>query len=149
MPKFIDITETWFEPWLEMALALWPDEKSDGLRIVLNDLISSPNHKNIIAMSDNEQPIGFANFSIKNDYIEGSETNRVGFVEGVYIKPEFRGQGIGKQLLQLGERWASSRGCTEMGSDAYITNMESRLFHKKSGFSVAGEIVCFIKKIGK
>ncbi len=148
MFQFINITETWFEPWLEMGLALWPKEKNDELSLVLKGLMTSSNHKNIIAISDVSQPIAFANFSIKNDFIEGSETNRVGFVEGIYVTPEYRGQGIGKQLLKLGEVWASAQGCTEMGSDAYITNTESRLFHKKSGFREAGEIVCFIKKIG-
>lgn len=132
-----------------MALALWPEEKPDDLQIVLNDIMHSASHKNIIAIADNEHPIAFANFSIRNDYIEGSETNKVGFVEGIYVKPEYRSKGIGRQLLKLGEAWALSQGCTEMGSDAYITNTESRLFHKKSGFREAGEIVCFIKKIGE
>ena len=64
MPQYFDITETWFEPWLEMALALWPDEKPDELRVVLNDLMLSSQHKNIICISDNDRPIAFANFSI-------------------------------------------------------------------------------------
>ncbi len=147
MLSYIPASHTNFADWLEMALALWPEEKPDELQDVLSDLMLSPNHKNFICIADNDQPIAFANFSIKNDYIEGSETNRVGFVEGIYVKPEYRGQGIGRQLLKLGETWASAQGCTEMGSDAYITNTESRLFHKKSGFREAGEIVCFIKKI--
>ena len=148
MLQFIDITESSFESWFEMGQSLWPDDDHLELRRILKGLMQFPQYKNIIAISDADEPIAFAIFSIRNNYIEGSRSDRVGFVEAIYVKSEHRRQGVAKNLVDLGEAWVLSQGCTEMGSDAYITNIESRIFHQKSGFRETGELVCFIKNIG-
>jgi len=142
-----EITPNDFTDWLEMAIDLWPEEQPEDMPEILLGLQKDPKNKNFICRSDTDEAIGFINLSIRTDYVEGSDSSPVGYVEGVYVKPAYRGSGIGKALIKHGETWAKSQGCQEMGSDAYVDNMQSREFHKKAGFAEAGIIVAFIKKI--
>ncbi len=95
----------------------------------------------------NNEYIGFINLSIRTDYVEGSNSSPVGFVEGIYVKPEYRNKGIAKKLIIKGEEWAKSKGCTQIGSDIEMDNDISYKFHQKVGFNEANRIICFIKDI--
>src|SRR5690606_8697652 len=91
--------------------------------------------------------IGFAHISIRNDYVEGSSTSPVGYVEAIYVDEGYRFRGISKRLVEAGEQWAKSKGCKELASDTELSNLDSQEFHKKIGFREAGRIVSFIKYI--
>ncbi len=79
--------------------------------------------------------------------MEGSSSSPVGYVEGIYVKPEYRKQGIARALLGLGEEWSRAHGCNEFASDTEIENVESQAFHLRAGFEEAQTIVHFIKKL--
>jgi aminoglycoside 6'-N-acetyltransferase I len=51
---------------------------------------------------------GFAEFSVR-DYVDGAQTKPVGYLEGWYVDPDWRGLGIGKALVDAGETWMRSR----------------------------------------
>jgi GNAT superfamily N-acetyltransferase len=41
----------------------------------------------------------------------------VGYVEGLYIEPEFRGRGITRRLLRFAQDWARKERCAAFASD--------------------------------
>ena len=135
-----------FHEWLKMGLALWPDNSEEELREDFSDLLSSDNEESFIFRIEDEY-VGFINLSVRSDYVEGSNSSPVGYVEGIYVRPEYRCQGIGKRLLEAGEQWALKKGCNEMGSDCELHNTISYDFHMKAGFSEANRIISFIKDI--
>ncbi len=135
-----------FNEWLSMALALWPDNEKNELKDEFQKMLSSTKEQAFIYKLDNEY-IGFINLSIRTDYVEGSNSSPVGFVEGIYVKPEYRNRGIAKKLIIKGEEWAKSKGCTQIGSDIEMDNDISYKFHQKVGFNEANRIICFIKDI--
>ena len=45
-------------------------------------------------------PVGFAEVSLRHDYVEGSETNPVGYLEGVFVEEAYRRRGIAFSLLK-------------------------------------------------
>ena len=98
-------------------------------------------------MEGYDEYIGFINLSIRIDYVEGSNSSPVAYVEGIYVKPEYRNKGIAKSLIANGEEWARFKGCTQMGSDIEMDNDISYKFHQKIGFDEANRIICFIKDI--
>jgi aminoglycoside 6'-N-acetyltransferase I len=63
-----------------------------------------------------DEIIGLAELSIRRE-VPGCRTNRVGFVEGLYVLPAWRHRGIGRQLLRATRTWAKQNGCTEFASD--------------------------------
>lgn len=92
-------------------------------------------------------PVGFAEVSLRHDYVEGSETSPVGYLEGVFVEEGYRRRGIAKALAASCEQWAAAEGCREFASDCRIENETSRLFHTAAGFTEASRIICFIKTI--
>ena len=93
------------------------------------------------------EPIGLAEVSLR-EYAEGCSTSPVGFLEGWFVKQEARGRGVGRMLVEAGERWAREQGCTEFASDAEADNAASIRAHKALGFENLGAVVCFRKSLG-
>ena len=93
------------------------------------------------------KPAGFAQCQLRHDYVEGTETSPVGYLEGIYVLPEHRCKGCARELLVHCEQWAREQGCTEFASDCELDNDGSLAFHLKMGFTEANRIICFTKKL--
>lgn len=143
----LGVRETDFGEWLAMAAELWPDHTKVELDETLRDVVTSPLQTAFIAVDDVGAPAGFAIISIRHDYVEGSNSSPVGYVEGIYVRAAYRRGGIGGMLLRAGEEWAREQGCSQMGSDADIDNTLSHSFHRDAGFTEAGRAVHFIKEL--
>ena len=61
------------------------------------------------------------------------------------MREEFRGRGIGRQLMKAAEDWSRAQNCREIASDALVDNMESREAHSALGFEVVDLCVHFRK----
>lgn len=96
---------------------------------------------------ENDIPIGFAQCQLRYDYVEGTKTSPVGYLEGIYIKDGYRRKGYAKELLTECESWARSNGCREFASDCEIDNTASLHFHKAMIFTEANRIICFTKTL--
>ena len=95
------------------------------------------------------QNIGFAQCQLRHDYVEGTETSPVGYLEGIFIEEKYRKKGYAKQLLAACENWALEQGCTEFASDCELDNTESLKFHMSLGFEEANRVICFTKSLNK
>ena len=94
------------------------------------------------------RPTGFIEAAVRNDYVNGTETSPVAFVEGLYVKPEYRRQGWAAELMRAVEAWARDRGCQELASDAALENAPSHATHLALGFEETERVVYFRKVIG-
>ncbi|MDE6839697.1 MAG: GNAT family N-acetyltransferase [Oscillospiraceae bacterium] len=92
-------------------------------------------------------PAGFAQCQLRHDYVEGTDSSPVGYLEGVYVRAGYRGRGLARALLAACEDWARQQGCTEFASDCELDNGVSIAFHLGAGFSEANRIVCFTKRL--
>ena len=81
------------------------------------------------------------------DYVEGTDSSPVGYLEGIYVAEAYRKQGFAKALLAACESWAKTKGCSEFASDCELTNTQSLQFHLRMGFEEANRIICFTKKL--
>ncbi|TDM47639.1 GNAT family N-acetyltransferase [Macrococcoides goetzii] len=129
-----------------LALRLWPDNIYEDLIDEFKSLIDHDNQR-VFLYHDNHLDIGFAHVSLRVAYVEGTETSPVGFLEGIYVLPEYRNCGIARALITACEQFAKENGCTEFASDCELTNIDSILMHEKLGFEETNRIVCFKKKI--
>jgi aminoglycoside 6'-N-acetyltransferase I len=93
------------------------------------------------------QPIGFIEGSIRGDYVNGTETSPVGFVEGVYVTPAWRRKGVARALFAAIGDWARARGCRELASDALLDNVASQRAHLALGFKETERVVYFARKL--
>ncbi|MNH44722.1 Aminoglycoside N(6')-acetyltransferase type 1 [compost metagenome] len=70
------------------------------------------------------------------------------FLEGLYVRPASRSQGIARQLVAEIQQWAEEMGCTELASDALLNNQGSHAMHEALGFRETERVVYFLKPLG-
>ena len=134
--------------WLDMRMSLWPDATADEHRGYMAISLAQPERFLQLMMYDERrQPIGFIEGSIRSDYVNGTETSPVGFVEGVYVVPLMRRHGIARRLFAAIGDWAKARGCRELASDALLENEASQRAHRALGFQETERVVYFSKKL--
>jgi aminoglycoside 6'-N-acetyltransferase I len=135
--------------WLRMRCALWPEgsesEHRDEIDRFLAGQLSQP-LATLVALSSSDHVVGFAELSIRS-YAEHCVTDHVAYLEGWYVVPEARRQGVGSALVRAAEEWARSQGCTEFASDALIDNDVSAAAHRALGFRETVQIRCFRKAL--
>lgn len=93
------------------------------------------------------QPIGFAEASVCTDYVNGTESSPVAFLEGIYAAPEFRRKGVAASLVSAVSSWALTVGCRELASDALLENEGSHSAHRALGFQETERVVYFHKAL--
>ena len=130
----------------ELAALLWPGHDLEELQTEFAELIGRDCDAVFLCYAE-DMPVGFAHCSLRHDYVEGTNTSPVGYLEGVYVRPEYRGRGVAAQLLKSCEDWAKDIGCTEFASDCELQNTDSLAFHLSAGFSEANRTIHFTKRL--
>lgn len=130
----------------QLVLYLWPkcnykEEFQNGLKI-----LQSKTETAFIAKNHGIY-LGFIQLSLRYDYVEGTSSSPVLYMEGIYVDPNHRKEGIARGLIETAETWGKQNGCTEMASDSEIANQLSIDFHKSIGFTEVNRLVAFKKKI--
>ncbi len=100
-----------------------------------------------LAFDANGRAIGLAEAALRHDYVNGTETSPVGFLEGWYVAPEWRFRGIGRALVEAVAQWAQAQGCAELASDALLENDESHAAHAGCGFEETERVVYFRRRL--
>ncbi|AJQ93310.1 GNAT family N-acetyltransferase [Gynuella sunshinyii] len=136
------------EEWCRMRQQLWPDIDADFAAEIAQYFSGNPLHlaEVLVLERSHHQLGGMIELNIRA-YAEGSEHNRVPYIEGWYIDHDLRGQGCGRILMTAAETWARQQGFTELASDAEVSNHHSIQVHKTMGFHETGRIVCLLKPL--
>lgn len=129
-----------------MALKIFHGSIENELIDEFSELINNDNACIYIAQ-DNNKIIGFVQCQLRFDYVEGTKTSPVGYIEGIFVENEYRKRGIARELIDMCEIWCKNKGCFEIASDCELLNTQSINFHLKLGFEEANRIVCFKKDL--
>lgn len=130
----------------EMAVQIWDSHTADVLEAEFTETLNNDHSAFFIKYADGI-PVGFAQCGLRTDYVEGTESSPVGYLEGIFVKADYQKNGYAKELLSACEMWAKDMGCTEFASDCELDNTDSLKFHMAMGFDVANRIICFKKKL--
>jgi aminoglycoside 6'-N-acetyltransferase I len=135
-----------------MRTALWPELSLTEQRREMdawfaNGPVTTLPAAIFIAHNPNQSLIGFLEVDLRS-HADGCDPARpVGYVEGWFVQPEHRGQGIGTALIHAAEEWARNHGCREMASDVLIDNEPSELAHRALGFEVVDRCIHLRKSL--
>jgi len=132
--------------WLSLRGEFIPElnarQQSDFLRAFARD---SAAFSAFIADDGKGLATGFAEVSVRTDYVNGCHHRPALFLEGIFVRPECRGQGIARALCSAAEQWGREKGCREFASDVYLDDRESLAAHAGLGFEETERVVYFRK----
>jgi aminoglycoside 6'-N-acetyltransferase I len=128
--------------YLSLRMELWPD--ADSLEDII-EILEDPEAEILVAEHQGVL-VGFVEASLRK-YADGCESSPVGYLEGWYVKLEYRQHGLGRKLVEAVENWARAKGCTELASDTELHNTLSQQAHAKLGFEEVERIVQFRKSL--
>jgi aminoglycoside 6'-N-acetyltransferase I len=128
--------------WLALRLALWPDAAKAEHISGMADAIARGHYVRLAVAADGSA-LGFVEASKRVDYVNGTSSSPVAFVEGLYVVPSVRRQGLARTLVESVVKWALAEGCTELASDALIDNHSAHAVHRSLGFEEMERVVYF------
>ena len=138
--------------WLRMRVALWPDDPEKEAAEIAYFLSTTPHsklplmHEALVCERPDGTLCGLVEVSIHTS-APGCETDRIGYLEAWYVDPDWRNQGVGRDLVKQAEAWAQAAGCTEMASDTTPDYLLSLAAHAALGYEVVEW--CFRKELSQ
>jgi aminoglycoside 6'-N-acetyltransferase I len=139
---------TEIEEWSALRAELWVDGSLDEHRAFVAESLGEPTRLiAFLARDGGGLAVGFAEASLRFDYVNGCETSPVAFLEGLYVREAARRRGIARGLVVAVEQWAREHGCIELASDALLENAVSQKAHRGIGFAETERVVFFRKSL--
>jgi aminoglycoside 6'-N-acetyltransferase I len=136
--------------WVRMRCKLWPEESEQELWPNAEELLAGGRvAAAFLARAPGGVAVGFAEATLRHDNVNGCATSPVGFLEGLYVRGNWRKRGVARLLCQAVERWAIDLGCSELGSDTQLENIGSQKMHAALGFDEMERVVCYRKAISR
>ena len=134
--------------WLSLRIALWPDcPRQQHLEEMATFLRDPARFVQCIVRAPSGRGVGFAEASVRTDYVNGTSSSPVAYLEGLYVTPEARGKGVARSLVVAVSEWAIAHGCTELASDTQPENLVSQAVHMQLGFVETERAVFFSKQL--
>jgi GNAT superfamily N-acetyltransferase len=106
-----------------------PARQRDGLALILNDPAKG---RLLVARDAGGTAVGMANLLYSVSTFLGG---KVAVLEDVVVHPDFRGRGIGTQLLQGALELAEAEGCRRVTLLTDAANVTAQAFYERHGFA--------------
>jgi aminoglycoside 6'-N-acetyltransferase I len=140
------VTASGLEDWVALRQALWPWSEAEH-RAEAAAALENPDAMAVLARDENGSAMGFAETTLRRDYVNGCTSSPVGFLEGIYVKPDCRRRGVARALTEAVEDWTRAQGCSDLASDAFLDNAASHRMHGALGFAETERVVYFRKAL--
>jgi aminoglycoside 6'-N-acetyltransferase I len=102
--------------WFRLRKQLWDESTNEEHKAEMRDIFEHIETQLVlVAETSNGKLVGFLEASIR-PFVEDCHSDHVGYLEGWFVEPDYRQNGIGGKLVRAAESWAQSKGCTEMAS---------------------------------
>lgn len=73
----------------EMAVMLWNSHSVEDMKAEFADIVNGEEAEVFLKYAQ-DIPAGFAQCQLRHDYVEGTDSSPVGYLEGIFVKEEYR-----------------------------------------------------------
>ena len=91
-----------------LAIQMWTEHDMEDISEEFRRLLMNNEAVCFIKFVD-DKPIAFAQCQLRHDYVEGTRTSPVGYLEGIFVSDEYRKHGYAAELLSECEKWAKEK----------------------------------------
>ena len=127
--------------WFRLRKQLWEGSTHEEHKAEMLDIYEHTETQLVlVAETEDEKLVGFLEASIR-PFVEDCHSDNVGYLEGWFVEPDYRKNGIGRKLVRGAESWARSKGCEEMASDSELGNDLSLKAHLNLGYEETSRLV--------
>lgn len=130
---------------VRMRQSLWPDSEAGEVDALLDG--PDPSTATFVAETPAGEVRAFAEVGLRG-YAEGCVTSPVAYLEGIWVDPQARREGLATALVRLAETWGVALGLQELASDVEPDNGASVAFHRAAGFDDTETVMCFRARLG-
>ena len=135
--------ETDFNDWKRLRMELWPEatkaEHEEEMAVISSgEVFCYELGWSVFVAEENSKLVGFIESSLRESICE-CESSPIGYIEGWYVDKNNRKNGVGKLLTEEAEKWAKSKGCSNMASDVEFDNKASLEAHQSLGYKIVGK----------
>lgn len=88
----------------QMAKEIWDNDNLLELEKEFIDMIHNKNETAFI-LREGDLAVAFANVSLRYDYVEGTDSSPVGYLEGIFVKEAYRKKSYARSLVMKCEEW--------------------------------------------
>src|SRR5207244_11715605 len=101
--------------WLQLRRTLWPEGSEAEHREEIDRFFAADAREPLAVLLAEDGAgcaVGLVELSIRA-YAEGCSSDRVAYVEGWFVVPQARGQGVGRALIAAAVEGGRFQGCRE------------------------------------
>ncbi len=131
--QFRIISNEDFDQIIPLVYQLNDKEVSEELLKTRFNEMKSQNYE-CAGVFDGENLIGVSGLWFCTRHYTGKSVE----LDHVYIKPEHRGNGLGKQFMGWIDNYVKERGCNSMELNTYVQNYPSHKFYYNEGYEIWG-----------
>ncbi len=134
--------------WRAMRADLYSglDEAFNEFEMAL--ILDSGDRACLLVRAPNDDAVGFIEVSLRN-VVDGCLGGPVGYIEGIYLVPSWRGLDLGPGMIEAAAEWFRAQGCRDMATDAEIENTDAQQFWSDLGFEETWRIVQYRRSLGE
>lgn len=133
--------------WLALRSRLWPGSVAPDDRQAMATNLARGQFLVRLAYAPTGAAVGLVEASKRVDYVNGTSTSPVVFVEGLYVEPAARHEGVARALVAEVEKWAREQRCSELASDTALWNAAAQAVHHALGFEETERVVYFRRTV--
>jgi len=141
--QIVEATREHLPAWLALRRQLWPVADEQHVE-EMEAILASPYMTAFLLLAEDGEPLGFVEGAL---YLDAHR--KYGYVEGWYLIPERRGEGLGSRLLAALEQWILHHSIALVLSDtdpeAYPASTRA---HRSNGYRELMTIRVFVKRMG-
>jgi GNAT superfamily N-acetyltransferase len=141
--QFRNIKKQDIEKMVQMSNEIGYEVRYEKFSERINELIKNDSLSIIVAANEENKIIGWIQIEICNFLFLDKTCN----ILGIFIDKNYRGNKIGRKLIEKAEIWAKEKECLVLKICSDITRIDSHAFYEHMGFKLVKTEQVFLRRV--